>query len=83
MWPCLDAVQELKANINYLALHDAEHGPNGTSNPLSAGVLGTQNGNDAGVKNKRFVYLNDAFPINPVAGLHVVHVYKGERMTSA
>jgi len=40
-------------------------------------VLGTQNGNDVGVQNKRFVYLNDSFPINPVAGLHVVHVTNG------
>ena len=61
-----------------MRLHDADVGPNGTSNPLSAGVLGTQNGNDAGVKDKRFVYLNDAFPINPVAGLHVVHIYNGK-----
>ena len=69
--------QELKANKNYLHQHDASSGPNGTANPLGAGVLGTQNGNDVGVSNKRFVYLNDSFPINPVAGLHVVHVTNG------
>ncbi len=66
----------MKANKNYLHQHDASAGPNGTANPLGAGVLGTQNGNDVG-SNKRFVYLNDSFPINPVAGLHVVHVTNG------
>ena len=83
-WPRPSAVrrlQELQADKKYLQQHSADAGPNGTANPLSAGVLGTQNGNDVGVKDKRFVYLDEAFPINPVAGLHVVRIQRGAFLT--
>ena len=71
------ASQELQANKKYLQQHNAGFGPNGTANPLSGGVLGTQNGNGVGVNNQRFVYLDKSFPINPVAGLHVVRINRG------
>lgn len=74
-------MQELRADKDYLTKHNAGDGPNGTSNPLSTGVLGTQDGSGgAGAATLKHVYLDAAFPVTPVAGLHVVRIKSGERV---
>ena len=77
--------QELQDDKNFLTKRNAGLGPNGSINPLSEGVLGTQDGS-GGPNNGvdvNSVYLDNSFPVTPVAGLHVVRINSGERPSAS
>ena len=72
-------MQEITSDGEFLAIHDASSTPNGTSNENSTGILGVQTGglDEPALKN---VYLDNDFPITPVAGLHVIRIKSGTQL---
>lgn len=68
--------QAIRTDSTYYAKHNASVGLTGTSNENSTGVLGIQNGGAESISQKD-IYLDNAFPITPVAGLHVISITTG------
>ena len=76
-------MQEVLADETYLLQRNAGGGVDGSLNPLSEGIIGIQDGNGGANGDKlKHVYLDKSFPINPVAGLHVIRIGSGEHLTS-
>ena len=69
--------QEIRSDGAFLVRHDASNGPNGTSNVNGTGIADIQNGalEEPVLEN---VYLDNTFPITPVAGMHVIRIKRGK-----
>ena len=69
-------IQEIQTDKNFYTKHAASDGLNGTLNVNSTGVVGIQNGGPSAPELKD-IYLDNSFPITPVAGLHVIRITTG------